>query len=111
MLLNYITTYPNDGIVYRASNMVLCAHAHAEYFNETRSQSKAGAHIYLLEDDPTPRFNGAVLTIATVIKFAMALADCCLRNGTPPANPHRNGVVATMQPYQTDNSAAVGFTN
>ncbi len=74
MLLNYLTTYPNDDIVYRASDMVLCMHADAGYLNETRSCSRAGAHIYLLEDDPTPCFNGAVLTIATIIKFVMALA-------------------------------------
>jgi hypothetical protein len=27
-----------------------------------------------LEDDPTPHFNGTVLTIVTIIKFVMALA-------------------------------------
>jgi hypothetical protein len=74
-LLNYIATYPNDGIVYRASSMVLCAHADSGYLNKTRSHSRAGAHIYLSEDDPTPRFNGAVLTIATIIKFALALGN------------------------------------
>jgi hypothetical protein len=36
-LLDYVATYPNDGIVYRASNMVLCAHADAGYLNETKS--------------------------------------------------------------------------
>jgi hypothetical protein len=45
MLLNYITTYTNDGIVYRASDMVLCAHADAGYLNKTQSCSRAGAHI------------------------------------------------------------------
>ncbi len=35
MLLNYVTTYPNDGIVYRASDVVLCAHADAGYLNES----------------------------------------------------------------------------
>jgi hypothetical protein len=73
-LLDYIATYPNDGIVYRASDMVLCAHMDASYLNETKSHSRARAHIYLSEDDPIPRFNGAVLTIATIIKFVMALA-------------------------------------
>ncbi len=74
MLLNYVTTYPNDNIVYRASDMVLCTHADAGYHNKTQSRSRAGAHIYLSEDDPTPRFNSAVLTITTIIKFVMALA-------------------------------------
>ncbi len=35
MLLNYFATHPNDGIVYRASDMVLCAHADAGYLNKT----------------------------------------------------------------------------
>jgi hypothetical protein len=35
MLLNYVATYPNDGTVYRASDMVLCAHADAGYLNKT----------------------------------------------------------------------------
>jgi hypothetical protein len=35
MLLNYVATYPIDGIVYRASDMVPCAHADAGYLNKT----------------------------------------------------------------------------
>jgi hypothetical protein len=73
-LLNYIATHPNDGIVYRASGMVLCAHADAGYLNKTRLYSRAGANIFLSEDNPSPRFNGVVLTIATIIKFVMASA-------------------------------------
>jgi hypothetical protein len=34
-LLSYVATYPNNGIVYRASDMVLCAHADAGYLNKT----------------------------------------------------------------------------
>jgi hypothetical protein len=73
-LLDYVATYPNDGIVYRASDMVLCVHADASYLNKTKSRSRARAHIYLSEDDPIPCFNGVVLTIATIIKFVMASA-------------------------------------
>ena len=54
LLLDYVATYPNDGTVYQASDMILCAHADAGYFNETNSCSRAGAHIYLMEDDPFP---------------------------------------------------------
>ena len=36
-LLDYVATYPNDCIIYRASDMVLCAHADASYLNETLS--------------------------------------------------------------------------
>jgi hypothetical protein len=34
-LLNYVATHPNYGIVYRVSDMVLCAHADAGYLNKT----------------------------------------------------------------------------
>jgi hypothetical protein len=54
LLLDYVATYPNDGIVYRARDMILCAHADASFHNKTNSHSRAGAHIYLSEDDPFP---------------------------------------------------------
>jgi hypothetical protein len=54
LLLEYVDAYPNDGIVYQASNMILCAHADAGFLNKTMSRSRAGAPIYLLEDDPFP---------------------------------------------------------
>jgi hypothetical protein len=50
LLLDYVATYPNDGIVYHASNMILCAYADAGFLNETNSRSRAGAHISLLEN-------------------------------------------------------------
>ncbi len=45
LLLNYVATYPNDGIVYGASDMILCAHADAGFLNKTSFCSRAGAHI------------------------------------------------------------------
>ncbi len=32
-LLDYVATYPNNGIVYWASKMILCAHADAGHLN------------------------------------------------------------------------------
>jgi hypothetical protein len=101
LLLNYVATYPNDGIVYHASDMTLCAHPDAGFLNKTISRSRASAHIYLLEDDPFPRFNGAILSIAQIIKFVMASAGAssavphCTRNDSPPPNPHCHGLAPT----------------
>jgi hypothetical protein len=74
LLLNYVAIYPNDSIVYQGSNMILCAHADAGLINKTNSCSRAGAYIYLSEDDPFPWFNISILSIAQIIKFVMALA-------------------------------------
>ncbi len=119
-LLDYVVTYPNDGIVYRASDMLLCAHADASCLTETKSRSRARAHIYLLEDDPIPRFNDAVLTIATEIKFVMALAAkaelAALFIAACKMVPHRQTLInmgwpQPRSPIQTDNSTAIGVTN
>jgi hypothetical protein len=58
--------------------MILCAHADAGFLNESRSRSRAGAHIYLSENDPFPCFNGPILSISQIIKFAMASAEAKL---------------------------------
>ena len=73
-LLNYVSTYPNDGIIYSKSQMQLAAHSDAGCLNEPKAKSRASAHIYLSEDVPIPTFNGAVLTIAQIIKFVMSSA-------------------------------------
>ncbi len=45
LLLDYVATDPNDGIVYHASNMILCARTDAGLPNKTNSRSRVGAHI------------------------------------------------------------------
>ena len=54
--------------------MILCAHTNVGFLNETSSHSCTGAHIYLSENDPFPCFDGAVLSIAQIIKFVMTSA-------------------------------------
>ena len=73
-LLDYVATYPNDGTIYRSSNMVLAAHSDAGFNNESKGHSRAGAHIFLSENDPEPKWNGPVLTVAKIIKFVMSSA-------------------------------------
>ena len=73
-ILNYVATYPNDGITFRASDMVLAAHSDAAYLNASKARSRAGAYIFLSEDEPIPKLNGPVLTIAQIIKLVMASA-------------------------------------
>jgi hypothetical protein len=100
--------------------MILCAHADVGFLNETNSCSRAGAHIYLSEDEPFPCFNGAVLSIAQIIKFIMALAAeselAALFVTAREMIPHRQTLIdmgwpQPKSPIQTDNSTATGVTN
>ena len=47
-LLDYLATYPDNGILYRASDMILAAHSNAGFHNETKGRSRARAHIILV---------------------------------------------------------------
>jgi len=119
-LLDYVATYPQDGITYRASSMVLAAHSDASFLTEQGSRSRAGAHIFLSEDDPIPRQNGPILTMSQIIKFVMASAAeaelAALYNTAREMVPIRNaleemGWKQPKSPIQTDNSTATGFIN
>jgi hypothetical protein len=77
-------------------------------------------HIFLSENDPFPRFNGAVLSIAQIIKFVMALAAkyelAALFVMVREMIPHRQTLIAMgwpqpKSPIQTDNSTVTGVTN
>jgi hypothetical protein len=98
--------------------MVLAAHSNASFLTETKSRSRAGAHIFLSEDDPIPRNNGPVLTLSQVIKFVMASAAeaelAALYNTAREMIPLRNaleemGWKQPRSPNQTDNSTTTGF--
>ena len=120
LLLNYVGTYPNDGIVYSASDMILCMHANAGFLNKSQSRCQADAHIYLSENGPFSCFNGAVLSIAQIIKFVMASAAeselAALFITALKMIPHCQTLIKMewpqpKSPIQTDISTATGVTN
>ena len=45
-ILDYCATYPDDGISYQYSDMVLAGYSDDGFNNETRSRSRAGAHFF-----------------------------------------------------------------
>jgi hypothetical protein len=53
-LLDYLTTYPDDGTTYCTSNMILCTHANAGFNNKSKGCSQAIAHIFVSENNPFP---------------------------------------------------------
>jgi hypothetical protein len=97
LLLDYVATYQNDYIAYQSSNMILFVHVNAGFLNKTKSCSRAGAHIFLLEGDHYPCFNTAILSTAQIIKFVMALATelelAALFITTREMTPHRQTLI------------------
>ena len=119
-ILDYCATYPADGILYRSSNMVLCAHSDAGFQNEIKGRSRAGAHIFLSENDAMPRWNGPVLTIAKKIKFVMSSASEAKLGAMLITAQEMVAMRKTLQvmkwpqpkpPLQKENSAAAGVLN
>ena len=74
-LLDYLSTYPNDGITYRSSSTILAAHSDAAYLNETRAISCAGSHIFCSYNDPINRKNGLILSLAQIINVVVSSAS------------------------------------
>ena len=119
-ILDSVATYPNDGIIYCTSDMVLCGHSDAAYLNDTKAYIRAGAYIFLLEDDSVLRLNGPVLTVAQIIKFVVSLDAKAELAGlfvmAKSMLPMRQTIIKMgwsqpKSPIQTDKSTAVGVIN
>jgi hypothetical protein len=72
--LDYAFTHPDAIVTYQAIDMVLAAHNDASYLSEANACIQAGGHFFVSSDTPCPHNNGAVLTIAQIIKAVMSLA-------------------------------------
>ena len=73
-LLDYCATYPDYGILYRSSDMILSGHSDAGFNNKTMELNRADAHIFLSENESIPRWNGPILTIAQIMKYFVSLS-------------------------------------
>ena len=100
--------------------MVLTSHAYAGFINKSKACSRVGAHIFLSENNPNPKLNGPVLTIAQIIKSVMASAAeseiAALYITDKNMVPLKNNIIEMgwpqlRLPIRIDNSTAVGFTN
>ena len=119
-LLDHVATYPDYEIIYRASDMILAAHSDTGLNNDSKARSRAGADIFLSEDEPTPKRNGAVLAIAQIMKLAMSLvaevelgALYITAKETVPVRQTliEMGWKQPQSPIQTDNSTLTGVVN
>ena len=73
-ILDYCATYPEDGIIYRARDVILAGHSDAGFNNKTKAKSRAGDHIFLSENESIPCWNGPVLTIAQIMRYVVSSA-------------------------------------
>ena len=119
-ILDYCATYPANGILYRSSNMVLCAHSDAGFHNDIKGRSRAGAHIFLSENDAMPRWNGPVITLYQIIKSVMsstseaelgAIFITAQEMATMRHTPEEMKWTHPKSPIQTENSATAGVVN
>ena len=67
-------TYPDDGITYQDSDIILACHSDTSYPNKYKAHIISGAHIFLYEEDPILKLNGPILKIAQIIKFFVSSA-------------------------------------
>ena len=54
--------------------MILTAHSDACFNNETKSRSRAGAHMFLSENEHITCWNGPILTISQIMKYVLSSA-------------------------------------
>ena len=67
-ILDYVSTQYKAILAYTASDMLLAAHSDTGYLNETNSRSHAGGHFFFSNNAEHPTNNGAILTMAKIIK-------------------------------------------
>ena len=120
LFLDYAASQEDAVITYRKSDMVLAIHSDASYLSEPKARSRAGGHFFMSEDDTDPKDNGAVHTVAKIIKAVMSSAAEAELGGlfinAKTAVPIRRtleelGHKQPPTPVQTDNSTACGVVN
>ncbi len=118
--LNYVSAHPDAIVTYQASDMVLAAHSDACYLSEANACSQAGGHFFMSSNTPCPHNNGAVFTIAQIIKTVMSLAAeaeigalyiNCREVVPAPHTLEFLGHPQSPTPIQTDITMALGVIN
>jgi hypothetical protein len=118
--LDYAASQEDAAITYRKSDMVLAIHSDASYLSEPKARSRAGGHFFMSENDKDPKDNGAVHTVAQIIKAVMSSAAEAKLGGlfinAKSAVPIRRtleelGHKQPPTPIHTDNSTACGVVN
>ena len=108
-LLDYCSTYLDDGSIYQSSDMILTGHSGAGFNNETRARGRAVA-----------RWNGPILTIAQIMKYDVSSAAkaeitalfLTAEDMVPLCHTlTKMGWKQPPSPLHSENSTAVSMTN
>jgi hypothetical protein len=118
--LDYASTHPDEIVSYRVSDMVLVGHSDTLYLSKSKACSQAGGHFFMSNNTAKPPNNGAILTIAQIIKAVMSLAAeaevGALYVNCREAIPARHtlefmGHPQPLTPMQMDNTTVLGVIN
>ena len=119
-LLDYVAKQEEPILMYSASKMILATHSNAGYINVTNARSRAGGHLFVRNTNVHPANNGAILTIAQIIKNVMssaAEAELGALYILARESVYIRSILADMghkqpkTPVQIDNSTAEGVIN
>ena len=72
--LDYAASHPDTIVTYHVSDMILVGHSNASYLSKTKSRSRVGGHFFVSNKSANPPKNGAVLTVAQIIKTVISSA-------------------------------------
>ena len=72
--LDYAASQEDTVVTYKDSNMVLAVHSDTSYLSEPKARSRAGGNFSMSNYDTFPANNGAVLSLAQIIKSVMTSA-------------------------------------
>ena len=119
-LLIYLATRLEATVIFYASDMTLNIHSDPSYLSESRARSRAGGHFFLSSNCQYPPNNGAILSIAKIIKNVMSSAAEAELGALYIVAQEAMYIRIILEelghkqpptPIQTDNSTAEGVVN
>ena len=122
-VLDYLTTYPDATIRFRASGMIMNVHSDASYLSELDARSRACGHFFMgwtpKNGDPI-KLNGAFFTLCAILRFVVASAAeaelgalflNCKEGMIFRLTLEELGHPQPKTPIHCDNATAVGIAN
>jgi hypothetical protein len=106
--------------MYHAIDMILAEHSNPSYLSKLKARSRAGRHFFMSNNTAKSPNNGAILTIAQIIKAVVSLVteaevgalyiNC--KEVIPTRHPLEcMGHPQPPTPMQTDNTTSLGDVN